>query len=48
VPPKFWVSPPKPSPDNKVADEAFFRKSQLLPDLVKKKLRKILDAWEDE
>ena len=46
--PEFLVSSLEPTPDNKVADEAFFRKYQLLPDLEKKKLRKILDAWEDE
>jgi transcriptional regulator with XRE-family HTH domain len=45
---EFLVSAPESSPDNKVADEAFFRKYQLLPDPEKKKLRKILDAWEDE
>ncbi len=45
---EFLVSAPAPSPDDKVADEAFFRKYQLLPDPEKKKLRKILDAWEDE
>ncbi len=48
VTPEFLVSSPEASPDNKVADEAFFRKYQLLPDLEKKKLRKILEAWEDE
>ena len=30
---EFLVSSPEASPDNKVADEAFFRKYQLLPDL---------------
>jgi transcriptional regulator with XRE-family HTH domain len=42
---EFLVSSLEPTPNNKVA---FFRKYQLLPDLEKKKLRKILDAWEDE
>ena len=45
---EFLVSSPESSPGDKVADEAFFRKYQLLPDPEKKKLRKILDAWEDE
>jgi transcriptional regulator with XRE-family HTH domain len=45
---EFLVSSPESSPGDKVADEAFFRKYQLLPAPEKKKLRKILDAWEDE
>ncbi len=45
---EFLLSGPESKPDEKVADEAFFRKYQSLPDPEKKKLRKILEAWEDE
>ena len=45
---EYLMSDAQMAPDEKVADEAFFRKFQKLPDSDKKKLRKILDAWEDE
>ena len=48
VTPEFLLSGAAGTPDEKVVDEVFFRKYQSLPDLEKKKLRRILDAWEDE
>ena len=36
------------APDEKVADEAFFRRYRQLEPDVKKKLRKIMDAFDDE
>ena len=45
---EYLMSDAQMAPDEKVADEAFFRKFQKLPDSDKRKLRKILDAWEDE
>ena len=36
------------APDEKIADEAFFRRYRQLEPDVKKKLRKIMDAFDDE
>lgn len=36
------------TPDEDVTDKAFFRKYQQMDAPTKKKLRKILDAWENE
>lgn len=36
------------SPGEEVIDEAFFRKYKSMPDDTKKRLRKILDAWDDD
>jgi hypothetical protein len=35
-------------PDAEVIDDALFRKYKSMSELDKKKLRKTLDAWEDE
>jgi transcriptional regulator with XRE-family HTH domain len=35
------------SPDEEVADQAFFRKYQQLPSDAKKQLRKILKTWDE-
>lgn len=44
----FLMSSAAPTPDESVIDEAFFRKYKNMSEPDKKKLRKILDAWEDE
>lgn len=36
------------TPDEAVVDEAFFRKYKGMSEPDKKKIRKIIDAWEDE
>ncbi len=35
-------------PGEEVIDEAFFRKYKSMPEGTKKRLRKILDAWDDD
>jgi transcriptional regulator with XRE-family HTH domain len=44
----FLMSGAAPMPDAEVIDDAFFRKYKNMSEPDKKKLRKILDAWEDE
>lgn len=44
----FLMSGAEATPDASVIDEAFFRKYKSMSEPDKKKLRKILDAWEDE
>lgn len=36
------------SPDDAVIDEAFYRKYKSMPDATKKKIRRILEAWEED
>lgn len=36
------------TPDERVTDEAFFRKYQTMPEETKKKIRRILNAWDEE
>ena len=36
------------TPDERVVDEAFFRKYQTMPEETKKKIRRILNAWDEE
>ena len=45
---EFLLSDSVTTPDEEIADEAFFRKFKKLSEPDKKKIRKILDAWEDE
>ncbi len=45
---EFLMSESDASPDDAVIDEAFFRKYKSMPDETKKKLRQILDVWDDE
>ena len=45
---EFLLSDSVTTPDEEVADEAFFRKFKKRSEPDKKKIRKILDAWEDE
>jgi transcriptional regulator with XRE-family HTH domain len=45
---EFLLSNSVTTPSEDVADEAFFRKFKKMSEPDKKKIRKILDAWEDE
>ncbi len=45
---EFLLTESTASPDEKVVDEAFFRKYQTMPEDTKKKIRKILEAWDEE
>ena len=45
---EFLLSDSTSSPDEEVIDEAFFRKYKTMSEPDKKKIRKIIDAWEDE
>ena len=48
VTPEFLMNDDVAEPSIDVADEAFFRKYKTMSEPDKKKIRKILDAWEDE
>ena len=48
VTPEYLLSERDVAPDEKIADEAFFRKFRTLDPDVKKKLRKIMDAFDEE
>ena len=45
---EFLLTESAATPDEAVLDEAFFRKYKNMSEPDKKKIRKILDAWEDE
>lgn len=45
---EFLLTESAATPDEAVLDEAFFRKFKAMSEPDKKKIRKILDAWEDE
>ena len=45
---EFLLTESATTPDEEVLDEAFFRKYKNMSEPDKKKIRKILDAWEDE
>jgi transcriptional regulator with XRE-family HTH domain len=45
---EFLLSESTASPDETVIDEAFFRKYKSLPKPDKKKILRILDAWNEE
>lgn len=45
---EFLLTESVTTPDEAVLDEAFFRKFKAMSEPDKKKIRKILDAWEDE
>lgn len=45
--PEFLLDNERESPEPSDVDLAFFRKYQKMPDDTKKRLRQILDAWED-
>ena len=44
---EFLLSESDVSPDDAVIDEAFFRKYKSMTDETKKKLRQLLDVWDD-
>lgn len=48
VTPEFLLTESAATPDEAVLDEAFFRKYKNMSEPDKKRIRKILDAWEDE
>lgn len=45
---EFLLTESVTTPDEEVIDEAFFRKYKTMSEPDKKKLRKILEAWDDE
>ena len=45
---EFLLTESTTPPDEEVIDEAFFRKYKSMPEGTKKRLRKILDAWDDD
>ncbi len=45
---EFLMSDSMAAPDEKMEDKIFFRKYHKLSEPDKKKIRKILEAWEDE
>ena len=45
---EFLLTESSATPDEAVLDEAFFRKFKTMNEPDKKKIRKILEAWEDE
>lgn len=45
---EFLLTDSTTTPGEEVIDEAFFRKYKSMPDDTKKRLRKILDAWDDD
>ena len=45
---EFLMSESTATPDETVIDEAFFRKYKRLPEPDKKRIRRILDAWDEE
>lgn len=44
----YLMSADTTPPDQEVLDQAFFRKYQGMPEDTKKRLRKILDTWDDD
>lgn len=44
----FLITESAATPDEQVKDDAFFRKYQNMPDDTKRRLRKILEAWDDD
>ncbi len=45
---EFLISPSGTNPDEDVIDEAFFRKYKSMSEETKRRLRQILDIWDDE
>lgn len=45
---EFLLDESVSTPDEEVADTAFFRKYKTMSESDKKKIRRILDAWEEE
>lgn len=45
---EFLLTESAATPDEEVIDEAFFRKYKSMPEETKRRLRKVLDAWDDD
>lgn len=45
---EFLLNDTVETPNEQVIDEAFFRKYKKMPDDTKKRLRQILEAWDDD
>lgn len=45
---EFLLDEGTTTPDATVIDEAFYRKYKRMPDETKKRLRQILEAWDDD
>ncbi len=45
---EFLLTESTTPPGEEVIDEAFYRKYKSMPEGTKKRLRKILDAWDDD
>ncbi|UZR28124.1 helix-turn-helix domain-containing protein [Methylococcus mesophilus] len=45
---EFLMNDQEMTPDAAVADEAFFRKYKKMPEETKKKLRQLIDVWDDD
>jgi len=48
VTPEFLLEDTTPNADEAVLDEAFYRKYRSMPSDTKRRLRQILDAWDEE
>lgn len=48
VTPEFLMDDQAMTPDESVADTAFFRKYKRLPEDTKKKVRQLVDLWDDD
>lgn len=48
VTPAFLLDAMQTTPDDAVADAAFFRKYQQMPDETKRRLRRILDSFDED
>ena len=48
VPTDFLITESMVTPDEAVLDEALFRKFRAMSEADKKKIRKIIDGWDDE
>jgi transcriptional regulator with XRE-family HTH domain len=46
--PAFLLDATQTTPDDAVADAAFFRKYQQMPDETKRRLRRILDSFDED
>lgn len=45
---EYLMSTETTPPDKQVVDQAFFRKYQGMPEETKRRLRKLLDAWDED
>jgi len=45
---EFLMNDDEITPDDTVVDEAFFRKYKKMPEETKKKLRQLIDVWDED